>query len=165
MADVQKDFSFFIPFTKVDEQDDGTLVGYGRATQEVVDSANEMMDYASSVPFFQRRSQETLDRSDGGNAFPLRAMHQPISAGKVTAFDYNEGEKAIDVAFKVVDPTEVKKVKEHVYTGLSVAGKYERRWPDPKNGRVMRYTADPREISLVDAPAVPTARLTLFKIE
>jgi hypothetical protein len=157
-------FSIYLPLSKVEEQPDGTLMVWGRATQEVRDSAGEIMDYESSAPLFRRRSQETMDRSDGQNAFPLRAMHQPIAAGKVIEFQFNDEDKAIDICFKIVDENEIKKVREHVYTGLSVGGRYARRWPD-NDGRSMRYTADPHEISLVDIPSVPTAKLTLFKID
>jgi hypothetical protein len=159
---VDKTFTTFVPFGKLDDQPDGTLLVWGRATEEVRDSANEIMDYKSSAPLFQSRTQENFQRSDGQNLMPLRSMHQNIAAGKVVQFDYKDGEKAIDICAHVVDENEVKKVKNHVYTGFSVGGKYARRWPD---GGSMRYTADPREISLVDTPAVPTARLTLFKID
>ena len=157
-------FTIYLPINKVEENQDGSLTVFGRATQEVPDSANEIMDYESSKPLFQRRSQETLERSDGENLFPLRAMHQNIAAGKVTQFDYKDDERAIDISASVVDANEINKVRAHVYTGFSVGGKYAKRWPD-RDGKNMRFTADPREISLVDAPAVPTAKMTLFKID
>ena len=159
-----KTFSVFLPFAKTEDQPDGTLMVWGRATQEVVDSENEICDFESSAPLFQRRSQMMKDASGGENLFPLRAMHQPIAAGRVVEMSYLPDEKAIDICAKVVDSNEAKKVREHVYTGFSVAGKYARRWRDPGTNYV-RFTADPREISLVDVPAVPSARLTLFKLE
>ena len=155
-------FSAFLPFNKFEENPDGTLTVFGRATQEVRDSSNEVMDYATSVPFFKERSTENSIRSSGQNLMPLRSMHQNNAAGKVVQFDYLGDEKAIDIATLVVDPIDVLKVKTGVYTGFSVGGKYVRRWPE---GGSMRYTADPREISLVDTPAVPTAKLTLFKVD
>jgi len=157
-------FSIFLPFSKVDTEPDGSLTVWGRATQEVQDSEDETCDYASSAPLFRRRSQMMMDASEGQNLFPLRAMHLPIAAGKVVQMDYLDAEKAIDIAAKVVDPNEIKKVKERVYTGFSVAGKYARRWRDPATGG-MKFTADPREISLVDVPSVPTAKLTMYKLE
>lgn len=159
---VPKTFSVYSPFSKYEDQEDGTLMVWGRATQEIGDSAGETMDYATSAPFFQRRSQENSERSGGQNLMPLRAMHQSIAAGRVLQFDYLDVDKAIDICSHVVDPVEISKVKNHVYTGFSVGGKYIRRWQD---GGTVRYTADPREISLVDAPAVPTAKLTLFKAD
>jgi hypothetical protein len=106
-----------------------------------------------------------MDRSDGQNMMPIRAMHQPIAAGRAVSMDFLLKEQAIDTCAHVVDPVEISKVKNHVYTGLSVGGKYIKRWRDPDDGQTVLYTADPREISLVDAPSVPTAKLTLFKID
>ena len=157
-------FSTFLPFEKIEDQSDGTLMVWGRATQEVGDSQGEIMDYQSSAPQFRRRAKETHARSNGQNLMPLRSMHQPIAAGKVVQFDFLDAEKAIDICSHVVDSEEVKKVKAGVYTGYSVGGKYLKRWPDQK-GQLVRYTADPMEISLVDTPAVPTAKFTLFKAD
>lgn len=164
---VNGNFSIFLPFTKTEEQSDGTLMVWGRATEEIPDSDGEIMDYESSVPFWQKSIQQYQDLSSGRALMPLRAMHQPIAAGKVVEVDFKPEAKAIDVAAHVVDVNEVKKVKEHVYNGLSVGGKYVpgKRMRDTKNPQFIRYTGNPREISLVDQPAVPTAKLTLFKLE
>ena len=43
-------FNMNIPLFKIDEEQ--KLV-YGRATQEVLDKANEIMDYESSKPMFE----------------------------------------------------------------------------------------------------------------
>src|SRR5258707_307676 len=165
MPDLQKDqFSIYVPFdfAKTEEQSDGTLKVWGRATQQVKDSQGETFHYESSVPLFRKRIQENSARSDGHNLMPLRAMHQNIAAGPVVGFDFADPEKAIDICAHVVDPLEVQKVKTHTYTGFSVGGKYDRRWREGDN---VFYTGDPREISLVDAPAVPTARYTMFKMD
>lgn len=156
-------FTAFVPFSKVEEQPDGTVMIYGRATQEVGDSQGEIMDYESSAPQFKRRAEERSRQTNGENLMSLRAMHQPVAAGKVTQFDFVPEEKAIDIWSHVVDQNEVNKVLKNVYTGFSVGGRYLRRWPDPSG--LMRFTADPHEISLVDEPSVPTARFTMFKID
>ena len=157
-------FSAYVPLSKYEEKDDGTLLVFGRATQEILDSHNEIMDYESSAPLFRMRAEQNAQRSGGENLMPLRAMHQPISAGKVVQFDFNDDEKAIDIVSHVVDSEEIKKVREKVYTGFSVGGRYARRWADPATG-YSRFTADPGEISLVDAPSVSTAKFELFKID
>lgn len=159
MADI---LSLFIPLTKVDEE---KRTVYGRATQEVPDSADEIMDYASSAPRFRSWSETAFKRSNGKSRGNLRGMHNPIAAGKLLDMDFNDSEKAIDIGVKVVDDNEWNKVLEGVYTGFSVGGKYARRWPDPKNPRFVRYTAEPQEISLVDAPAVPSATFALVKAD
>lgn len=154
--------SLFIPLIKVDEEQH---MVYGRATQEVPDSAGEIMDYASSAPRFRNWSESTYKRSGGKSKGNIRAMHQPVAAGKLIDMQFNDSERAVDIGVKVVDDNEWQKVVEGIYSGFSVGGKYARRWPDPKNPRNIRYTAEPQEISLVDAPAVPTATFALVKAD
>ena len=66
------------------------------------------------------------------------------------------------MAAKIVDDDEWRKVQEGVYTGFSQGGRYVKRWPDPDTGLV-RYTAEPHEISLVDLPCVPDATFDVVK--
>lgn len=160
----QNTFSAYVPIRKYEEKEDGTLLVFGRATQEILDSHKEIMDYESSVPLFRMRAEQNSERSGGTNLMPLRAMHQPVAAGKVVQFDFIDDEKAIDIVSHVVDSEECKKVRENVYTGFSVGGRYARRWADPSTG-YSRFTADPGEVSLVDAPSVPTAKIQLFKVD
>jgi hypothetical protein len=85
-------------------------------------------------------------------------MHSSIAAGKVTDIDFNDQEKAVDVVCKIVDEGEWDKCVSGVYTGLSIGGRYKRKWADVVEGQMCtRYTAVPNEISLVDSPCVPTA--------
>lgn len=156
------DLNLFIPMTKVDMQ---TRQVWGRATQEVVDGHKEIFDYDSSVPFFQRWSDNVQKRSKGKSMGNLRAMHQPIAAGKLIAINFNDAEKAIDIGTHVTDDKEWQKVLDGVYTGFSVGGKYAKRWMDMQIAGATRFTADPNEISLVDAPAVPTATFELIKTD
>lgn len=157
-------FSAFVTFSKVEDQPDGSLLVFGRATQEVGDSQGEIMDYKTSAPQFKLRANEVSKGTNGTKVMPLRAMHQPVAAGNVVQFDFMEDEKAIDICAHVLDQNEVKKVRGGVYTGFSVGGRYLKRWPDMKSN-LMRFTADPHEISLVDVPSVPTAKFTMFKID
>ncbi|WP_198390961.1 DUF6582 domain-containing protein [Burkholderia ubonensis] len=151
--------SLFARLTKVDEE---KRLVYGRATEEVVDRSGEIMDYASSKPYFEKWSGDVAKATDGRSVGNLRAMHSNIAAGKLTAIDFLDEEKAIDICAKVVDDAEWEKVLEGVYTGFSIGGDYVKRWADAElNAR--RFTADPCEISLVDLPCVPTA--SFFSIE
>ena len=154
--------NLFLPLTKVDMQ---TRQVWGRATQEVLDGHKEIFDYDSSVPFFQKWSETVVKRSGGKSKGNLRAMHQPIAAGKLVAIDFNNAEKAIDIGTYVTDDAEWQKVLDGVYTGFSVGGRYAKRWMDIATPGATRYTADPSEISLVDAPAVPTATFELIKAD
>ncbi len=149
----------FARLTKVDEE---KRLVYGRATEEVVDRAGEIMDYATSKPYFEKWSGDVAKATDGKSVGNLRAMHNNIAAGKLTGIDFRDDEKAIDICAKVVDDAEWNKVLEGVYTGFSIGGDYVKRWVDP-DVSARRFTADPCEISLVDLPCVPSA--SFFSIE
>jgi hypothetical protein len=138
---------------------------YGRATQEVPDKSGEIFDYETSKPLFAAWSGEFEKSTDGKSLGNVRAMHKPIAAGKVTSIDFNDSEKAIDIVAKIVDDDEWKKVDEGVYTGFSIGGEYEKRWTDPTDPSLKRFTAKPTEISLVDNPCVPTAHFTMVKAD
>ncbi|PFH29137.1 DUF6582 domain-containing protein [Burkholderia sp. JKS000303] len=143
----------FARLTKVDEE---KRLVYGRATEEVVDRAGEIMDYATSKPYFEKWSGDVAKATDGKSVGNLRAMHANIAAGKLTGIDFIDDEKAIDICAKVVDDAEWNKVLEGVYTGFSIGGDYVKRWADPDLS-ARRFTANPCEISLVDLPCVPSA--------
>jgi hypothetical protein len=150
----------FIPITKVDAVQ--RLV-YGLATAEVEDRAGEICDYASTRPLYEKWSEEIAKSSGGKSLGNLRAMHGPVAAGKVTHIHFNDADKQIEICAKVIDDAEWAKVAEGVYTGFSQGGAYVRRWTD-ENG-LTRYTADPREISLVDLPCLPQARFEMIKAD
>jgi hypothetical protein len=127
--------------------------------QEVVDRTNEIIDYATAKPAFEKWSNDFASMSGGLSKGNVRVMHNPkIVAGKVTDLSFNDAEKAIDVVVKVVDDNEWRKVVEGVYTGFSVGGGYGRKWKDEETGAT-RYTPVVNELSLVDNPCIPTARI------
>lgn len=155
----QDNFNLFFQLTKVDE---AKRLVYGRATQEVPDGVREIMDYDTSRPFFDKWSNAAKKRSGGKSMGNMREMHSPVAAGKVIDIQFNDAEKAIDIGTYVSDDNTWKKIMDGVLTGFSVGGKYEKRWPD---GSYTRYTANPNEISYVDAPAVPTALYSFIKAD
>jgi len=153
----------FAAIVKVDEKN---RIVYGRAVQEVPDRSGEIFDYDGSKGHFERWSSETMTASGGKSAGNIRGMHGNIAAGKVLpdgGLVFHDDERAIDVAAKIVDDQEWNKVLEGVYTGFSIGGSYEKKWKDPANEKLTRYTAIPVEISIVDRPAVPTA--TFFEFQ
>jgi hypothetical protein len=132
---------------------------YARAIQEIPDNSGEIWDYATSKPAMQKWSADMYAASGGKSMGNIRAMHSNIAAGKVTDIDFNDQEKAVDVVCKIVDEGEWDKCIAGVYTGMSIGGRYSRKWLDTVDGQTCtRYTAIPNEISLVDVPCVPTAR-------
>ena len=141
-------------FAQLVKIDPAQRLVYGRMCQEVADPGGEVFDYASSKPYFEKWSQETSDATGGKSLGNVRAMHQPVAAGKVTEMTFHDDERAIDICTKVVDDAEWTKVEEGVYTGFSIGGDYVKKW---KDGEAQRYTANPIEVSLVDKPMIPTA--------
>ena len=142
-------------FAQIRKVDEAKRLVFGRAAEEAVDNAGEVMDYMASKPNFEKWSADIAKDTDGKSLGNVRAMHGKVAAGKLTGIDFNDAEKAIDVCAKVVDDNEWKKVLEGVYTGFSIGGSYADRKVEKMDGQdVTRYTAKPSEISLVDRPCM-----------
>jgi hypothetical protein len=153
--------TMFIPITKVDA---AKRLVYGLATAETEDRSGEICDYASTKPNYEKWSGDIAKATNGKSFGNLRAMHGNIAAGKVTSIGFNDDAKQIEICAKVVDDAEWNKVQEGVYTGFSQGGSYEKRWADADSG-LMRYTANPSEISLVDLPCLPGATFQMIKAD
>lgn len=153
----------FIPLTKVD------LVKrevWGIAAEERTDkSKREKMDYASSKPFFQAWSDGLAAVTGGMSLGNVRAMHQPIAAGRLISLLFDDANKQVHVGAHIVDDAEWNKCAQWVYTGFSVGGSYAARWADPDELGVVCYTANPCEISLVDNPQMWGANFTVVKAD
>ena len=155
-------FSISVPLQKVDESRHEI---YGRATQQVIDRAGEMMDYDSSKPYFLEWSNDFAKRTNGKSYGAIRQQHDSKKAiGKIIKpLSFNDEDKAIDICVKVVDENAWKMVTESVLTAFSIGGSYGKQWIDEDG--VSRYTAIPTEISLVDQPACPTAVIEFIKAD
>ncbi|MET3482366.1 hypothetical protein [Methylobacterium sp. 1973] len=154
------ELSLFLPLTKVDA---ANRLVFGLATAETPDRAGEVCDYASTKPFYERWSGGIAKATDGRSLGNLRAMHGKVAAGKVTQIAFNDDARQIEICAKVVDDAEWKKVEEGVYTGFSQGGAYAKRWRGEDG--LMRYTADPSEVSLVDLPCLPSATFQVLKAD
>jgi len=153
----------FAALTKVVELTDGSVEVWGRAVAEEPDSKKEVLDYEASKPLIKAWSDDIFAASGGQSVGNLRAMHNPrIAAGKLTQMDFLDHERAIDIVAQVIDAEEVKKTRAGVYTGFSIGGSYARKWRD---GEVVRYAAQPSEISLADNPMIKSCRITLVKTD
>ena len=141
----------FATFTKVDEQDDGTVMVEGIASTETVDAQGEIVKASAmeaALPDYMRH---------GSGA--LREMHQPLAAGTAIA---SVADGITTVKAHVVDPVAVKKVLAKVYKGLSIGGKVTSR--DSVDKTIITGLSL-CEISLVDRPANPDAVLTMWKAD
>jgi hypothetical protein len=156
------DLEIFIPITKIDA---ARRLVYGVVTAEAPDVTGEVCDYASTKPHYQKWSQKFADATDGKSFGNLRAMHSHVAAGKLVDIAFNDEQKRIEICGKVIDDAEWQKVEEGVYTGFSQGGRYLKRWPDPDEPTLIRYTAEPVEVSLVDHPCLPEATFAVIKAD
>jgi hypothetical protein len=149
----------FAPITKAYEgtgDDEGYLFVEGILAAEEPDFEGEIMDYKSSKPHFQAWNKDFAEKTGGKSVGNLRGQHNSkIAAGLFVAMDYDDKKLSIPVTAKVVDPVEQDKVRECVYTSFSIGAHYAKKWRD---GKYMRWTANPFEGSLVDFGSIPSTR-------
>lgn len=137
---------------KSTENEDGTLMVYGKATDETLDLDQQICDptwLAKAMPEWM---------VSGGN---VREMHGPSAAGVAKEYEAKSDGHYINTL--IVDPLAITKVKAGVYKGFSIGIKSPRVVRDNKaaNGRII--DGQIIEISLVDRPANPSAKLIMAK--
>lgn len=123
---------------------------------EQPDFEGEIFDYKSSKPNFLKWNTTMSALTGGKSVGNLRGQHNPkVAAGKFVDMQYDDDKMCIPCTAKVVDPIEADKVREGVYTSFSIGAHYAKKWRD---GKYMRWTADPFEGSIVDFGAMPMTR-------
>jgi len=142
----------YAAIVKQEKQEDGSLLVYGKATDDSLDIDQQICDDAwlsSAMPEWFK---------SGGN---IREQHSSIAAG--VAKEYEAKADGHYISALVVDPISVKKVESGVLKGFSIGIKSPRVVRDQKaaNGRII--DGQIVEISLVDRPANPNAKLMLAK--
>ena len=137
---------------KQEKQEDGTLKVYGKATDDSLDIDNQICDEG----WLQDAMPQWFET--GGN---IREQHSNIAAGVAT--DYELKADGHYITAHVVDPVSVKKVEAGVLKGFSIGIRSPRIIRDNKaaNGRIV--DGQIVEVSLVDRPANPNAKLMLAK--
>lgn len=161
-----------ILFAQIQKVDEEKRLVYGRAAGEVPDRTKptpELMDYAASKPLFEKWSNEQHEASLGKSHGNIRAMHQPIAAGHLAEpISFVDDQKAIDICAYISDDQEWQKCLDGTYTGFSVGGRYvpnSKKVDEVGGVKVIRYTAEPNEISLVDRPMIPVATFAVVKAD
>jgi HK97 family phage prohead protease len=144
-------FRKFLSIQKIDVE---KKIVYGVASSGNVDSQNEIVDpeaMKGALPDYMQWAN-------------LREMHQPSAVGVVLKADPTEGGEC-DLAAKVVDAEAWEKVKEGVYKGFSIGGKIIESQIEKVGGKAVRRITkmELHEISLVDRPANPDAKILLWK--
>ncbi len=137
---------------KQEKQEDGSLMVYGKATDDAIDIDNQICDAA-----WLNKAMPDWFKS-GGN---IREQHSNIAAGVAKELDSKADGHYITA--HVVDVSSVKKVEAGVLKGFSIGIRAPRIVRDEKaaNGRIVDGTIV--EVSLVDRPANPGAKLMLAK--
>ena len=137
---------------KSEKQDDGTLLVYGKATDDSIDSDEQICD----MTWLEKAMPEWF--KSGGN---IREQHSNIAAGVAKELDSKADGFYINAL--VVDAQSVKKVETGVLKGFSIGIRAPRVVRDNKavNGRII--DGQIVEVSLVDRPANPNAKLMLAK--
>lgn len=145
------------PITKVEDQDDGTVMVYGPAADAGVDRDK------------QRLNQAWLDEAlpqwlaEGGN---VREQHDKFRAVGRGVGLTRGADGAHLLAAHVVDPVAVTKVKAKVLQGFSINIKEPRvdfGKADAPNGEIVGGSIP--EVSLVDRPANPRTYFTMVKAD
>ena len=142
----------YAQIVKYDKNEDGTLSVYGKATDDTLDLDSQICD-----PKWLDTAMPRWFKT-GGN---IREMHGPSAAGIAKEYEAKNDGHYINVL--VVDPLAAKKVETGVYQGFSIGIKSPRVIQDSKaaNGRII--DGQIVEVSLVDRPANPSAKLILAK--
>ena len=142
----------FFEIVKSDRNTDGTMMVYGKATDDSLDIDQQICD-----PAWLDRAMPDWFKS-GGN---IREQHSNIAAG--VAKEYEKKTDGHYIHALVVDPISVKKVETGVLKGFSIGIKAPRIVRDEKavNGRII--DGQIVEVSIVDRPANPNCQLVLAK--
>lgn len=144
--------SAYAEIIKSERQADGTLLVYGKATDDSLDIDQQICD----AGWLDRAMPDWF--KTGGN---IREQHSNIAAG--VAKEYEQKRDGHYISALVVDPNSVKKVETGVLKGFSIGIRAPRIVRDEKaaNGRII--DGQIVEVSLVDRPANPNAKLVLAK--
>lgn len=145
--------STFAPIEKTTDQDDGSLLVYGKATDGGLDLDDQRCDptwLSSAMPEWF---------SSAGN---IRAQHRADSAvGKATEHTFDADGHYITA--RIVDREAIAKTKAGVFTGFSIGIRRPKivKSPTAPNGLINGGTIT--EVSLCDRPANPACTLMLCK--
>ena len=155
----------FIKFASFEKAAPEQRVVVGYASSERVDGQNDVVDS-------EALSQALGDYMQWAN---LREMHQPKAVGKVLSatpvrgtIQLKDGSKLTNplrIVAQIIDSETWEKVKTGVLKGFSIGGKVLQALTQKMNGKEVRRITGLQlhEISLVDRPANPDARIILMK--
>lgn len=144
----------FVPITKFDKTDEGTLIVTGVATDSSLDRSYQIAD-----PDWLNKAMPQWFR-DGGN---IREQHDGKRAAGV-AFEYVKNDSGQHViTTEIVDPITIKKIEKKVLTGFSFGATNCRITTDKSalGGRIIDGVIN--EVSVVDRPCNANSVFTIAK--
>jgi phage head maturation protease len=139
------DFAYFLPFGKVEKNDDGSRTISGYASTPTLDLDGEIV----SLKAIKKALPSYMEWRN------IRQMHQPHPVG--TAKEANVDGTGLFLTARIVEPTCCKLIDEEVLKGFSIGGKKL-----AKQGNTIT-DIDLVEISVVDRPANPDCRFAVAK--
>jgi hypothetical protein len=148
----------FVPISKFEKTDDGTLIVEGPATDSNIDRDLQIADPA----WLSKAMPKWFTDPDGAN---IREQHDGKRAVG-TAIHYEERDGGQHwIKAEVVDPVAIKKVEKRVLRGFSFGARNARVEVDKaaSGGRIV--SGDIFEVSLVDRPANPGCLFTVAKAD
>lgn len=134
-------------YGKIEKRDDQQRMVYGYVSTEAKDSDGEIVTKAA----IQGAWSDYMEFAN------VREMHQPSAVGLVKEYRFDD--KGTWVGAYIADDAAWKKVTVGVYKGFSIGGK--KTAVEGKKITGLKLS----EISLVDRPANPGARIEIFKME
>jgi len=156
-------FERFVQVAKLDAERHEV---WGHATVEEVDKQGEVVKFDGAVRAFEKHAEYFQKITDGESFGNVRAMHLPIAAGKLIAWSADAKLKAIPIGAHVSDDREWKKCLDKTYVGFSIGGDVTKEHREMRDGREINVidAFDLVEVSLVDNPACPSARIAVVKM-
>jgi hypothetical protein len=149
-------------FFRLEKIDPFQGIATGVAAAEELDRDNEIFDYAASKPFFMAWSNGVKKDSRGLSVGNVRFQHddkRPV--GRLLDIQFDDARKQVRVSAKIEEAEAKSLLQTGVLTGFSIGGKYVKRVQLPSG--VVKYTADPAEISVCDRPCGPSATFSTVK--
>lgn len=150
IAPASDDLCMVVPILAKERTPDGALYVYGKATGPQVDLDQQIAD-----PEWTRAAMDDWFKS----AANIRQMHSPHIPPAGVGVDLEEKDDGFWLRSKIVEPGAQRLVEEGVYKGYSIYIQRARVRRDDvaKNGRIVGGKVT--EVSLVDYPCLPSARL------
>lgn len=162
-----ENLSIFVPLSKVDHSQQTVM---GVLAEEAPDKSGEVFDWPTgkaAVMAWSESFKKTTGAVEGQeqSAGNLRVMHTDQAVGKFLEVTPDDETKQIHVTAKILDDDTWKKVVGGVFTGFSLGGSYEKKWADPSDEKLTRYTPKVVEGSLADNPCMYGSVITAIKMD